>query len=123
MGGVRWRPDFQTTPAHTLLIDPNAKKIFGIKGHGGSSAVVPPKFITPHEGISNYVSGKVDIVENVEEADAVFLVLGLDHGGTMLKTFLFKKEGDSEGMDRTDYALPKEQIDLIKLLEKNKLSH
>ena len=74
------------------ILGPNAKKIFGIKGHGGSSAVVPPKFITPYEGISNYVSGKVDIVENVEEADAVFLVLGLDHGGTILKAFLFKKE-------------------------------
>ena len=95
------------------ILGPNAKKIFGIKGHGGSSAVVPPKFITPYEGISNYVSGKVDIVENVEEADAVFLVLGLDHGGTILKAFLFKKEGDTEGRDRFSYSLPKEQITLI----------
>ncbi len=102
------------------ILGPNAKKIFGIKGHGGSSAVVPPKFITPYEGISNYVSGKVDVVENVEEADAVFLVLGLDHGGTILKAFLFKKEGDTEGMDRTSYALPEEQIKLLHdTLDKN----
>ena len=95
------------------ILGPNAKKIFGIKGHGGSSAVVPPKFITPYEGISNYVSGKVDVVENVEEADAVFLVLGLDHGGTMIKAFLFKKEGDTEGRDRFSYSLPKEQNTLV----------
>jgi len=102
------------------ILGPNAKKIFGIKGHGGSSAVVPPKFITPYEGISNYVSGKVDVVENVEEADAVLIVLGLDHGGTILKAFLFKKEGDTEGMDRTSYALPEEQIKLLHdTLDKN----
>jgi beta-glucosidase len=95
------------------ILGPNAKKIFGIKGHGGSSAVVPPKFITPHEGISNYVSGKVEIVKKVEDADTVFLVLGLDHGGTIFKAFLFKKEGDTEGRDRSRYALPKEQIKLL----------
>ncbi|MCP4760646.1 MAG: glycosyl hydrolase [archaeon] len=95
------------------ILGPNATKIFGMKGHGGSSAVVPCKEITPYDGISNYVSGKVDIVENIADADTVFLVLGLNHGGNMLKAFIAKKEGDTEGRDRSVYGLPEDQISLL----------
>ncbi|MFX1268127.1 MAG: beta-glucosidase [Promethearchaeota archaeon] len=95
------------------ILGPNAKKIFGKPLHGGSSAVVPPKFITPYEGIKNYTLGKVNIVESPEEADIVFLVLGLNHGGSILSMFFSKKEGDTEGRDRTRYSLPDKQIHLI----------
>jgi len=95
------------------ILGPNAEKIFGKRFQGGSSAVVPPKFITPHEGISNYVSGKAEIVEKVEEADTVFLVLGFDHGGTLFKAIISKKEGDTEGKDRSVYGLPKDQVKLL----------
>ncbi|TFG14689.1 MAG: glycosyl hydrolase [Promethearchaeota archaeon] len=97
------------------VLGPNAQKIFGKPLHGGSSAVVPPKFVTPYEGIANYIKGKAEIVEEPEKADVVFLVLGLDHGGSFLKTlFMGKKfEGDTEGTDRQKYGLPIEQIELF----------
>ncbi|MHA1660302.1 MAG: glycoside hydrolase family 3 C-terminal domain-containing protein [Promethearchaeota archaeon] len=96
------------------ILGPNANKIFGKPLRGGSSAVVPPKEITPYEGIANYVSGKAEIVSNPENADVVFLFVGLDHGGHLLSMFLSKKEGDTEGRDRTHYALPDEQQQLIR---------
>jgi len=102
------------------ILGPNAKKIFGKPLRGGSSAVVPPKFITPYEGIKNHVLRRVKIVETPEEADIVILVLGLDHGGNFLTTFLSKKEGDTEGRDRIQFALPEKQIHLIhETLKKN----
>ncbi len=102
------------------ILGPNAQKLFGKPMHGGSSAVVPPKEITPFDGISKYVSGEAEIVSNPEDADVVFLIVGLDHGGSIFKTFLFKTEGDTEGSDRTHYDLPDEQQQLIReTLEKN----
>ncbi|MHA1112854.1 MAG: glycoside hydrolase family 3 C-terminal domain-containing protein, partial [Promethearchaeota archaeon] len=95
------------------ILGPNANKIFGERFHGGSSAVVPPKEITPFDGIANYVSGKAEIVKKAKDADIVFLVLGLDHGGSLLKAMISKKEGDTEGRDRSEYGLPKEQIKLL----------
>lgn len=95
------------------ILGPNAKKIFGKPLHGGSSAVVPPKEITPYEGILNYISGKAEVVSKPEEADVVFLVVGLNHGGNMILNLIFKREGDTEGSDRTNYALPDKQQQLI----------
>ncbi|MHA1805014.1 MAG: beta-glucosidase family protein [Promethearchaeota archaeon] len=95
------------------ILGPNAKKVFGKPLQGGSSAVVPPKFITPFEGIRKYVSGKAEIIANPEDADVVFLILGLDHGGNFLKMLFIKTEGDTEGNDRTHYGLPDNQVRLI----------
>jgi beta-glucosidase len=63
-------------------------------------------------GISNYVSGKAEIVSNPEDADVVFLFLGLDHGN-FLTVAISKKDGDNEGKDRINYALPEKQHKLI----------
>jgi len=95
------------------VLGPNAQKIFGKYLHGGSSAVVSPKFITPYEGIANFIKGKAEIVDNPEAADIVLLVLGLDHGGNMFKAMLSKKEGDTEGKDRTRYTLDDKQMALF----------
>ncbi|MHA1744843.1 MAG: glycoside hydrolase family 3 N-terminal domain-containing protein, partial [Promethearchaeota archaeon] len=46
--------DLATTKKIAVL-GPNAHKIFGKYLQGGSSAVVPPKFITPYDGIANYI--------------------------------------------------------------------
>ncbi|TXT58902.1 MAG: hypothetical protein BAJALOKI1v1_1520004 [Promethearchaeota archaeon] len=98
------------------IIGPNAHKKFGKPYHGGSSAVIPPQFNTPYEGIKRYVeenAENVEIVDYPELADVTFLIVGLDHGGSFLKTFLFNVEGDTEGSDRTQYGLPTKQIQLI----------
>lgn len=97
------------------VIGPNAQKIFGKPMHGGSSAVVPPKFVSPYDGISQYINGKADIVDNPKKADIVVLVLGMDHGGSFLKTMIMGKkfEGDTEGSDRTRYALDGNQLALF----------
>lgn len=103
------------------ILGPNASKKFGKPFYGGSSAVVPPKEITPYEGIKKYVSDKVKIVSEPENADVVFLFLGLDHGGHFLLNFIFNREGDTEGSDRTRYQLPEDQQELIReTLKKNK---
>jgi len=102
------------------VLGPNAKKIFGKRLHGGSSAVVPPFFITPYDGIVNFIEDKAEMVENPEEADVVFLVLGLDNGGGIFSMLFSKKEADSEGRDRTIYRLPNEQERLLEeTLKKN----
>jgi len=95
------------------VLGPNAKKIFGKRLHGGSSAVVPPFFITPYDGIGNYIEGKAEMVKNPEEADVVFLVLGLDNGGGLFSMLFSKKEADAENRDRTIYGLPDEQERLL----------
>lgn len=103
------------------ILGPNASKKFGKPFYGGSSAVVPPKEITPYEGIKKYVSDKAKIVSEPENADVVFLFLGLDHGGHFLLNFIFNREGDTEGSDRTRYQLPEDQQELIReTLKKNK---
>ncbi|MFX1516398.1 MAG: beta-glucosidase [Promethearchaeota archaeon] len=116
---VLLRNENQTLPLNldsiskVAILGPNAKKVFGKRLHGGSSAAVPPFFITPFEGIANYIQNKAEIVENPEDADVVFLVVGLDNGGGVFSMFFSKKEADTEGRDRTRYPLPKEQEFLI----------
>ena len=95
------------------VLGPNAKKMFGKFLQGGSSGVVPPKFITPYDGIANYIQGRAEMVATPEEAEIVFLILGLDHGGSILKAMLSKQEGDMEGKDRTRYALDDKQMALF----------
>jgi beta-glucosidase len=95
------------------IIGPNAKKKFGKPFQGGSSAVIPPQFITPYDGIKSYVSESAEIIDEPEDADITLLIIGLDHGGSLFKNLLFKTEGDTEGSDRTHYGLPKKQIKLI----------
>jgi beta-glucosidase len=102
------------------IIGPNASKKFGKPFYGGSSAVVPPFEITPYEGIKNYISDKVELMSKTEDADVVFLVLGLGHGASFLLNFFLKREGDTEGSDRTRYKLPEKQQELIaETLQKN----
>ncbi len=96
------------------ILGPNADKSFGKMFQGGSSAAVPSKFITPYMGIVDYTKDKVEIVNAPEDADAVILVVGLDHGGSMFKNMLFGVEGDSEGADRKRYELAPEQEELIR---------
>jgi len=102
------------------ILGPNASKKFGKPYHGGSSAVVPPFEITTYEGIKEYIADDAKIVSKPEEADIVFLVMGLDHGGHFIVNFFLNKEGDTEGKDRSKYKLPAEQEDLIReTLDKN----
>jgi beta-glucosidase len=102
------------------IIGPNAKRIFGKPLNGGSSAVVPPKEITPFEGIASYIDKNTEIVKKVEDADVVLLFVGLNHGGHFILNMILKKEGDTEGRDRKNYSLPKKQQKLIhKTLLKN----
>jgi len=96
------------------ILGPNSQKKFGKYLYGGSSAVVPPKEITPYDGISKYISGKAEIVSNIEDAEVVFLIVGLNHGGNILINLIIKREGDTEGNDRTHYALPAKQQELIR---------
>ena len=95
------------------ILGPNSNRIFGKPFRGGSSAVVPPREITPYDGIAKYIDGKVEIVSKPEEADVVLLFVGLNHGGHILMNFLLKKEGDTEGGDRKHYGLPSKQQKLI----------
>ncbi len=100
------------------VIGPNSNKIFGKALEGGSSAVVPPFFITPLEGIKEYAKNKVEIIENVAEADVAILVMGLDNGGHMVKNMIFKPEADTEGVDRRRFELSKKQEKLIQQTSK-----
>ena len=95
------------------ILGPNASKEFGKPYHGGSSAVVPPFEITPYEGIEQYISGHAEVVSEPEEADVVFLVVGLNHGGHFILNAILNREGDTEGKDRNTYKLPEEQEQLI----------
>lgn len=102
------------------ILGPNMKKKFGKPYYGGSSAVVPPFEITPYEGIKKYVSDKAEIVSEPGSADIVFLIVGLDHGGHFLLNLILKREGDTEGSDRSSYQLPEDQQHLIReTIQKN----
>ena len=92
------------------VLGPNRKKRMGKPFYGGSSAVVPPYEITPLKGIEEYCGEDVEITKKPEEADAVILVMGLNHWFG----------NDSEGKDRTQLPLSKKQVKLIKkTVEKN----
>ncbi|MCF2140060.1 MAG: glycoside hydrolase family 3 C-terminal domain-containing protein [Candidatus Lokiarchaeota archaeon] len=107
------------------IIGPNANKKFGKPFQGGSSAAVPPFFITPKEGIIKYINNYnkkakkseeikiIDKFDKIDEADAVLLVLGLDHGGNMFRNIIFGVDGDTEGSDRKNFALSEKQENLI----------
>jgi len=86
------------------IIGPNAKKKMSRPLYGLSSGVWPPYEITPFKGLKAKGKGKYKITSNTQNADAVIIVAGLNHGFNQ----------DSEGKDRKQLELPKEQIDLIK---------
>ncbi|MBD3352355.1 MAG: glycosyl hydrolase [Candidatus Lokiarchaeota archaeon] len=65
---------------------------------GGSSAVFPPYEITVREGLTNKCKGKIEIVEDAEEADVCIVCVGLEHSHDF-------KGGDHEGSDRLRYDL------------------
>ena len=83
------------------VIGPNADKemAFG----GVSSEVNPPYEITPLQGIKNKCKNKFKIIDSPSDADAVILVIGLNH----------EKGMDSEEVDRNSFDLPIDQINLI----------
>ena len=89
------------------VIGPNANFRLGgtdiLKG-GGSSRNFPPYEISPIEGIKQKCKNKVEITEEPSEANINIIVVGLNHDNGM----------DAEGVDKTDFGLPSDQISLIK---------
>ncbi|MFX0064533.1 MAG: glycoside hydrolase family 3 C-terminal domain-containing protein [Candidatus Hermodarchaeota archaeon] len=88
------------------VIGPNAR-LKTAKG-GGSATLSPPYEITPLEGIKKKCEDKVEIItssssQNIKKVDVVLLFVGLNHD----------KGKDTEGQDREDLELPREQVDLI----------
>nr|MDO8083456.1 glycoside hydrolase family 3 C-terminal domain-containing protein [Candidatus Sigynarchaeum springense] len=71
---------------------------------GGSSQVRSPYEETPLEGIKERCRGKVKITDDPASADMAIVVTGLDHKGL----------AESEGVDRTEFDLPADQVNLIK---------
>lgn len=70
---------------------------------GGSSQVRCPYEVTPLEGIKEWCKGKVQITDDPAGADVAIVVTGLNHKGL----------AESEGVDRTEYDLPADQVKLI----------
>ena len=64
--------------------------------------------VTPLKGLQEKCKGKVEIIESPAEADAVVMVIGLNH----------KKGNDCEDADRTTLELPERQVELIKKTSK-----
>ncbi|MGY5857725.1 MAG: glycoside hydrolase family 3 C-terminal domain-containing protein [Candidatus Thorarchaeota archaeon] len=79
-------------------------KKFGRMLKGGSSAVSPPYEVTPLQGLTKKVKGKVRLLKKSGETDTAIVFVGLDHSGG----------GDSESADRKSLNLPEEQVRLIK---------
>lgn len=91
------------------ILGPNADK--KLAEGGGSSLVRPPYEITPLIGIQEKIGDKIVLTKNIEDADAVILVLGLNHEQHM----------DAENWDKKTLALPEEQLTMINsVVEKNK---
>lgn len=90
------------------LHGPNLRRRFGKLLSGGSSAVSPPYEVTPFEGISEKVGGRVqlDVNDRMKQAlsDVAIVFAGLNHG----------KGGDTESKDRISLDLDKEQVEEIK---------
>ncbi|TFG25940.1 glycosyl hydrolase [Candidatus Thorarchaeota archaeon] len=80
------------------------KKKFGRILNGGSSAVSPPYEVTPLEGLTKKVKGKVRLYVNDAETEVAIIFVGLDH----------KRGGDTESSDRSSIHLPDEQVHLIR---------
>ncbi|MGD2043879.1 MAG: glycoside hydrolase family 3 C-terminal domain-containing protein, partial [Acidimicrobiia bacterium] len=71
---------------------------------GGSAGVWPPYEVTPSAGMrGRAASSRLDMVDSVEQADVVLVVVGLSH----------RPRFDSEGFDRESLDLPGEQNQLI----------
>ncbi|MHA1370797.1 MAG: glycoside hydrolase family 3 C-terminal domain-containing protein, partial [Promethearchaeota archaeon] len=70
---------------------------------GGSSNIRPPYEITPLEGIKEKCGDRVRIVDDPADADVTIAVVGLGHNAGM----------DSEGHDRNQFAMPREDVNLI----------
>jgi len=88
------------------VLGPNKSKKLYWPFLGGSSAVWPIHEISPLKGIKQKCKGKVRFAKKPEEittADAVILVMGLNHG----------IGNDAEGADKKSFSLPQKQIDLI----------
>jgi len=80
----------------------NLNKKFGRFLYGGSSAVSPPREITPKRGMEDFCRDRIKILPR--GADAAIVFAGLNHG----------RGGDSESMDRETLHLPKKQVEEIK---------
>ena len=84
------------------------KKKFGRLLSGGSSAVSPPHEMTPLEGLTKKVRGKIQLVDSDKLTQAMtstaIVFVGLDHS----------RGGDSESSDRESLHLKKNQVNLIK---------
>ena len=89
-----------------------------------SSAVKPPYEITPEQGLKNKLKGKINFTKDPKSADVVLLFVGLNHdkeGGRkeFITGFFSKKKkemevgNDTEGADRNQLELPKDQVNLI----------
>ena len=102
------------------VLGPNSKRKFGKMLLGGAAAVTPPYEITPIKGLKEKCKGKVKIIKDPSKADIVLLFMGLNHDSQI--TLLSDKTKDdkpefgkeSEEVDRTEFGLPKTQIELIK---------
>ncbi len=90
------------------LHGPNLQKKFGRLLSGGSSAVSPPYEVTPLEGLSKKVKGKVQLAVDDRLMQALskvaIIFAGLNHG----------RGGDSESMDRSSLHLDEKQVKEIK---------
>jgi len=71
---------------------------------GGSSTNFPPYEITPLEGLKQKCKGKIKIIDSPAMADVTVFFGGLRHIKGM----------DAEGDDKNAFALPPEQVELIK---------
>jgi beta-glucosidase len=102
------------------VLGPNAKRKHGKFLLGGAAAVTPPYEITPLKGLKVKCKGKVKIVKDPSKADFVLLFMGLNHHSQIKlmteKTTEDKPEfgKESENVDRTEFGLPKAQVELIK---------
>jgi beta-glucosidase len=90
------------------LHGPNLRKKFGRLLSGGSSAVSPPYEVTPLEGLSKKVNGKIQLAHSDRLMQALskiaIIFAGLNHG----------RGGDSESMDRSSLHLDENQVKEIK---------
>ena len=84
------------------VIGPNADVMMGKSG--GSSQVKAPHEVTPLAGIQAKCEGRVELLDTPEGADITIAVFGLNHEGGF---------GESEGLDRASFDLPKDQVESI----------
>ncbi len=101
------------------VLGPNLDKKFGKFLNGGAASVTPPYEITPLKGLKEKCKGKVNLMTEPEDADVVFLFMGLNHDSPIKLlnddfTELKEEHGnESEKMDRLQLGLSETQINLI----------